>query len=184
MGGYILQSKQTDLGIPQGRVFSVTLFLLAINGILGEIRNGVNGSLFADNLAIYITTRSQRVACRALHGVTNKLDAWAAERGLTFSPSKTVRMTFRKGNNEPIEIMQRNKVIPSKESIQFLGMALDSRLNWDINKLRTKAKKALGLRFLCKLKSNTSYIETLITLDDREDQSYEEKERNKMSRVT
>ena len=50
VGGSISQSKQTDLRIPQGEVHSVTLFVVAINGILGEQGNGVNGSLFADTL--------------------------------------------------------------------------------------------------------------------------------------
>ena len=39
-------------------------------------------------------------------------------------------------------------------------------------------KNKLGLRLLYKIKSNTSYIETLNTLDDREDQNYEENERS------
>ena len=39
-------------------------------------------------------------------------------------------------------------------------------------------RNELGLRFLYKLKRNTSYIETLNTLDDREDQNYEENERS------
>ena len=42
------QSQQTYLGIPQGGVLCVTIFLVAINGILGE----VDGILFADDLAI------------------------------------------------------------------------------------------------------------------------------------
>ena len=37
--GNISQGKQTDLGIPQGGMLSVTLFLVAINGILGELGN-------------------------------------------------------------------------------------------------------------------------------------------------
>ena len=42
--------------------------------------------------------------------------------------------------------MLRNKIIPSKESNQFLRMTLDSRLNWEehIKKLRAKAKRALN----------------------------------------
>ena len=90
--------------IPQRGVLSVTFFLVAINGILGELGNGVDGSLFADDLAIYIPTRNQRVTARAMQGVTNKLDAWAAERSLSFSPNKTVSLTFRKRNKEPIKI--------------------------------------------------------------------------------
>ena len=54
-------------------------------------------------------------------------------------------MTFRKRNEEPIEIMLKNKIIPSEESNQFLEKTLDSRLNWEehINKLRAKEKGAL-----------------------------------------
>ena len=62
VGGFVSQRKQTDLGIPQERVLSVTLFLVAIKGILGEFGNGVNGSILADDLAIYNTTKNQKVA--------------------------------------------------------------------------------------------------------------------------
>ena len=112
--GSVSQSKHRALGISQGRVLSVTFFLVAINGILGELRNIVDGSLFVDDMAIYLTTRNQRVAVRALQGVTKKLDAWAAERGLAFTPNKAVSMIFRKRrkrNEELIEIMLRNKII-------------------------------------------------------------------------
>ena len=46
MGGPISQSKQIDLVIPQGGVFSVALFLVTINSILKELGNGVNELLF------------------------------------------------------------------------------------------------------------------------------------------
>ena len=36
----------------------------------------------------------------------------------------------------------------------------------------------MGLRFMYKLKSNTSYIETLKYTDDRENQNYQENERS------
>ena len=132
LGGSISQSKQTVLGIPQREVFSVTIFLVAINGMLEELGNEMGGSLFADDLAIYITIRSQRVPSKALQGVT-------------FSPRKTVSMAFRnrrKRNEKSIEIMLRNEIIPSKENTQFWGMTLGSRLNWEeyIKKLRTKEK--------------------------------------------
>ena len=78
-----------------------------------------------------------------MQGVTNNLNTSAAERGLTFSPNKTASIIFRKRNEEPIKIMLRNEIIPSKESTLFLGMTLDSKLNWEdhINKLRAKIKK-------------------------------------------
>ena len=76
-------------------------------------------SFFADDLAVYITTRNQRVASRALQEVNNKLDAWTVKRGLTFSTSKIGNMVFikrRKRNEKPIKITLRNKVITNKEN--------------------------------------------------------------------
>ena len=35
----------------------------------------------------------------------------------------------------------------------------------------------MGLRFMYKLKNNCSYVETLNTLDNNEDQNYEKKEK-------
>ena len=56
---------------------------------------------------------------RALQGVSNKLDAWAAARGLTFSTNKTVSMIFRKKNEEPIEIMLKTKLYLLKKVPSF-----------------------------------------------------------------
>ena len=50
-------------------------FTCGNNSILGKLENGVDGSLFADNLAINFTTRNQRVATRELQGVITHLDA-------------------------------------------------------------------------------------------------------------
>ena len=136
MGGSISQSKQTDLGIPQGWVLSVTFFLVAINSILGELRNGVDESLcrWSDNIHYNKKPGSDQQA------------GWGSREGLkNFFTSKTVNMIFRKRNEEPIEIMLRNKIILYKENTHFLGMTLDSRLNWEehIKKLRAKAKWSL-----------------------------------------
>ena len=91
----------------------------------------MDGALFADNLAIYIATRRQRVTKTALQGVTNKLDAWVAERGLTFSPSKTVSMVFR------IRIRRKRNKEPNYALQGFLRIPLDSRLNWEEHIART-----------------------------------------------
>ena len=72
----------------------------------------MDGSLFADDLPIYIITKNLIVAARALQGVTNRLDAWVAERSLTISSNKTVSMVFRKRNEKPLEIMLRNEMYP------------------------------------------------------------------------
>ena len=86
--------------------------------ILGE----VGKSMDASHLAIYITTRNQRVVKTTLQTTTNKIDAWTSESCISFSLSKTVIMAFRKREGESVEITLRKQ-------ITFLGMTLDYRLN-------------------------------------------------------
>ena len=43
--------QKTDPIIPQGGVLSVTIFPVVIKGILRKLGKGVDGSLFADDLA-------------------------------------------------------------------------------------------------------------------------------------
>ena len=57
---------------------------------------------------MYITTRNQRVASRALQVVVKKLYEYAVERGIAFSTRKTVNIIFRKKNKEPMKIILRN----------------------------------------------------------------------------
>ena len=82
---------------------------MEINGILGELGNGVDGSLFTDDPVVYIyITKNQSVAMK--QQVEDK-------RGLAFSAIITVNMIFRKGrkkNEEPIEITLKNQIIPYK----------------------------------------------------------------------
>ena len=68
-------NKQTDLGKLENRV-NIYMYKILIDRAFNE------GNI--------ITTRNQRMATRALLRTTNKFDAWARERELTFSPSKTV----------------------------------------------------------------------------------------------
>ena len=54
-------------------------------------------------------------------------------------------MIFRKKNEELVKIMLRDKIIPCKESTQFMKMTLHVRLNWEeyINRIKDKAKRVL-----------------------------------------
>ena len=57
-------------------VLSVTLFFVIISGILGEQRAGkysiVDYLLFADDLAVYTTTRNLKAVTRVIHKIINK----------------------------------------------------------------------------------------------------------------
>ena len=83
-----MQNKRTDQGILMVRVLSVTRFLVAINSILGQLGDGVDGSIFADDLAIYITIRNQKVAAKALKRLTVR--CMSNRERINFFTSKTI----------------------------------------------------------------------------------------------
>ena len=51
-------------GVPQGSVLSPTLFIIMINDILNDPPEGINLSLFADDVALWITNKSLRHCIR------------------------------------------------------------------------------------------------------------------------
>ena len=75
----------------------------------------------------------------------NMLATWAVDIELIFFTSITVKMIFRKRNDELMEITLRSQIIPYKEITLFLGMTLDSRLNLKehIDKMRAKPRKTI-----------------------------------------
>ena len=75
-----------------------------------------------DNLS-YLTRKLQKVI--------NDLANWGSRCGLTFSPEKTVAIIFtRKKIKEVNKLKIYGKVIEYQTSTKYLGLTLDSKLNW------------------------------------------------------
>ena len=92
---------------------SITLSLVEINSILGEVVNEVDRSLFANNLAIYITTRNQRVETRELKRVITFRCMSSGERTNilpqkyhTKKPNHTLQENFPVSGDDPRQQME------------------------------------------------------------------------------
>ena len=90
VGSVLSSAFIQEEGVPQGSVLSVTLFAVAINGILDGVPMPVRASLFVDDLAIYCTAYDALSACRYLQKGINAISKWAKLNGLKFSAVNTV----------------------------------------------------------------------------------------------
>lgn len=140
----------TELGVPQGSPLSSTLFLMAFQGILDELKliKEVKYSAYADDLIIYATNYGNIVNKSILQTAIDKITDKGKKTGLKFSYEKTHAIHFcRKRNclNETNKL--EGKVINEVQSVKILGIVLQKnyRFKLHIDQLKIKLVKDLQL---------------------------------------
>jgi hypothetical protein len=134
-------------GTPQGSVISPLLFLLMINDIPNGI-DGVEMSLFADDSAIYVGHRNVKILKQKIQLSMNIINNWCNKNGFKISINKTTGVLFSKRSNlSKIDITIEQQLIKMEDSVKFLGVIFDSKLNWKahIDYIIEKCKKRLNL---------------------------------------
>ena len=77
------------MGVPQGSILSVTLFILKINSIADVIPSSFEKKyLFVDDFSITCYSRNMASIERQLQLCLNKVEKWADENGLRFLKPK------------------------------------------------------------------------------------------------
>ena len=138
-----------EMGVPQGSILSVTLFIIKINSIVDCISPDVDSSLYVDDFHICYRSRKMEIIERHIQLNLNRLQQWADENGFKFSKNKTVCMHFchkRKAHADPILNLDGTQ-IPVVEQTKFLGLYFDKKLSFipHIKYLKKKCQNALNL---------------------------------------
>ena len=136
------------MGVPQGSILSVTLFVLKINYLAELIDHDVLRSLFVDDFKICYKGKTMNTIERKLQTNLNKIGKWATDNGFIFSYDKTECVHFWKfkGSRKP-ELKLNSKAIKVSAKAKFLGLIWDRGLTFKdhILYLRGKCLKALGM---------------------------------------
>ena len=82
------------MGVPQGSILSVTLFILKINSNADVIASSFEKSLFVDDFSITCSSRNMASIERQLQLCLNKVEKWADENSFKFFKTKSVCMHF------------------------------------------------------------------------------------------
>ena len=123
-----------EMGVPQGSILSVTLFIVKINSIARILpqSNSFQYSLFVDDFTISCRGRSTNLVQRHLQLCLNRVQEWADNNGFRFSPTKTVCVHFcnqRKLHLDPT-LTLNGSFIPVVDKAKFLGLVFDKKLNF------------------------------------------------------
>ncbi len=150
------QSYESDMtsGVPQGTVLGPLLFLAYINDLPECLSPGTTARLYADDSLVYRRITSEEDA-KILQEDINRLQEWEARWLMEFNPDKceVLRITLKQA---PIisEYFIHDHQLQTVESAKYLGLHIDSKLNFNTHVDKT-VKKANGVRAM--VQRNTQF---------------------------
>lgn len=139
-----------SIGIPQGSPLSPILYLF-YNADLMEISNnynGMNSSGFIDDVMLVATATNTIKINKLLEKAHKDCLIWAKKHGSKFAPKKyqLVHFTRKRNEDHSRDLTLDQHVIKAKPHGRFLGVRLDTKLNWreHVNQVKGKVTKSIS----------------------------------------
>ena len=124
-----LPSRSIWKGLPQGSVLSPLLYSIYTYDLEQSVSCFCNILQYADDLAMYVSSKSIETATSRLNSALYYLNVWLSDHGLSLSIPKCKTVIFSRKRVIPeVEIRCDNQVIPKEDKVKFLGVILDSKM--------------------------------------------------------
>ena len=133
-GGESSQLQKVISGVPQGSVLGPLLFNFYINDIMLLPLTAGTMSLYADDLMLYRTIRSQSDFV-ALQADVDRLCVWTDKNCLTFNDVKCKFMIVSRKREPTLpssSITINDSPIARVDAYKYLGVWITSTLNWSL----------------------------------------------------
>lgn len=162
----LLGPRTAHSGLPQGSILSPSLYLIYTYDIESICHPSTCIIQFADDICLYSTSDVIDKANSSLEASLVSLHNWTVSNALSISEQKSVFTVFKRQRfTLPNTIKLGHYNIPYKSSVKYLGIHLDSKLNWKTHVQLTikKAENALNvLKAFCNSKWGSDPNITLI----------------------
>ena len=139
--------------VPQGSILGPTLFIIYINDLPGIFKQA-KFIFFADDANIIVKGESIGEVQEKINRLQSLLDEWVRNNGLKLNIKKTKFMVFtnKKVDMNRIEVTLDNTKIKMSDEERFLGVIMDSKLNWKVHikKLASKISRNAGILYKLK----------------------------------
>ena len=140
-----------NVGIPQGSCLGPLLFLVYINDIF--LATNIKLRLFADDACLSYQHCDFDQVNVVINKELSKIDEWLRKNRLFINYSKTKFLLFNKTAKKKKFFVKVNGFeIEQSESIKYLGVVLDDKLNWKAHLKYLKAKLSRSCYIMSKLR--------------------------------
>jgi len=162
ISGHLSEWKAVEAGVIQGSVLGPILFLLFIMDLNDALPPGIDIQKYADDILAYL------VGIENINGslpqqVADAVHKWCIEKKMRLNVDKCKMMLFCNGStaSPPAPIYISNVPLEPVSSYKYLGVEINSRLDWDAQwqKVRSKTK---CLPFLLKRLKRLGYKQSIL----------------------
>jgi len=87
-------------------------------------------STFADDTAVLSRHTNLNVAIANLQTHLDSIEKWTHKWRLKINQNKSTHITFTLRNGNIPQLYFNNTIIPQAETVKYLGLHFDERLNW------------------------------------------------------
>ena len=143
-------SKKRTLrqGFPQGGVLSPTLFLVFIRDILHRMPKNIQGTIDADDLALWYSVEYNTTANYRLQQALQVIETWARSWIVKVNEKKTKFTIFGLCCKlQRVYLKLNGQTLHQEDTLTYFGVTLDQRLTWknqlQRNQARAKIRPAL-----------------------------------------
>ena len=154
LSGVNSKTQRNNFGVPQGSTLGPLLFLIYINDTPTAIETPPR--LFADDTCLIINHEKVRTLQDKMNMELKKLHNWCNANKLTINPSKSTAILISANLNTQItnvNITIDNSSITISETAKYLGVMIDSKLNFQNHLKIIESKLSRGVGILYRLKA-------------------------------
>ena len=152
-------------GVPQGSILGPLIFCLFIHDIANlKLSEKTKLCLYADDTAVFCKSRNEKELQTITQSQFDMICQWLKLNRLILNVSKTKIMLFGRGNKlkcVKLDVYYENSKLEIVDNFKYLGVILDSRLNWSqhISYVTMKISRAIGcIRRIMMFLSHTNLV--------------------------
>ncbi len=154
VGGELSESLVISHGVPQGSVLGPLLFLLYINDIPNSSKS-FDFHLFADDTSLFMSHENLKTLESNVNTELANISDWLIANKLSLNTKKSSHLIFSPKNkrvNQEVSIQINKENLAEAQSVKYLGVLIDNKLNWKTHVQQTNLKISKGVGVLARLR--------------------------------